>query len=142
MIRIQSKDKIQVVPKHGEALYRDLFCASLEDSSNKDPESACLQTMWKCWITTVPPSVELKPHVHENHEQIYYIIKGSGIISVGDEEAEVKAGDCIYLPSDVPHGFINNTNEEVEIFCVGANIFRPWMSKSAREKLKEMEETK
>ena len=37
MIRIQSKGKVQVVPKHGEALYRDFFCALLEESSNKDP---------------------------------------------------------------------------------------------------------
>jgi len=142
MIRIQSKDKIQVVPKHGEALYRDFFCALLEESSNKDPESECLQAMWKCWLTTVPPGVELKPHVHENHEQIYYIIKGSGTILVGEEKAKVKEGDCIYLPSDIPHGFTNDGKEEVEIFCVGANIFRPWMSKSVREKLKKAEQTK
>lgn len=132
MIKIQSKDKVAPVPKHGEAIYRDLFCASLDDSSNKDPESECLQTMWKCWITTVPPKVEIKPHVHKDHEQIYYLVKGSGIILVGDEKAEVKAGDCIYLPSDVPHGFINNSNEETEIFCVGANIFRPWIEKRQR----------
>jgi mannose-6-phosphate isomerase-like protein (cupin superfamily) len=86
--------------------------------------------------------VELKPHVHENHEQIYYIIKGSGTISVGEEKAKVKEGDCIYLPTDTPHGFINDGKEEVEIFCVGANIFRPWMSKSVREKLKKAEQTK
>jgi len=129
MIKIQSKEKVTPVLKHGEAIYRDLFCASLDDSSNKNPESKCLQTMWKCWITTVPPDVEIKPHVHKDHEQIYYIIKGSGIILVGDEKAEVKAGDCIYLPSDIPHGFINNSGGEVEIFCVGANIFRPWIAK-------------
>ncbi|MEM1606526.1 MAG: cupin domain-containing protein [Candidatus Bathyarchaeia archaeon] len=88
--------------------------ASLYDSSNKDPESECLQTMWKCWITIVPPKVEIKPHVHKDHEQIYYLIKGSGIILVSDEKAEVKAGDCIYLPSDIPHGFITTVMKRLK----------------------------
>lgn len=129
MIRIQSRDRVYAVRKHGEALYRDLFCASLEDSSNKDPESECLQTMWKCWITTVPAGVEIEPHAHKDHEQIYYMIKGSGTIIIGGEMVRVRAGDCIYLPTDIPHSFINDGDEEVEIFCVGANIFRPWMNK-------------
>jgi mannose-6-phosphate isomerase-like protein (cupin superfamily) len=139
---IQSKDKIKVVPKHGEAMYRDLLCARLEESSNKDPETECLQTMWKCWITNVPAGVELKPHVHEGHEQIYYIIKGTGIISVGDEKKKVEAGDCIYMPTDIPHGFINDSGEEVEMFTVGANIFRPWLTKGVWERLKKAEEEK
>jgi uncharacterized protein YjlB len=129
MIKIQGKNKVNAVPKHGEALYRDLFCASLKDSSNKDPESECLQTMWKCWITTVPAGVKIEPHAHKDHEQIYYIIKGSGTIIIGEEKAKVKAGDCIYLPTDMPHSFINDGDEETEIFCVGANIFRPWINK-------------
>ena len=139
---IQSKDKIPVVTKHGEASYRDFLCAKLEESSNKDPDSKCLQTMWKCWTTNVPSGIELKPHVHEDHEQIYYIIKGSGIISVGNEERAVKAGDCIYMPTDVPHGFKNNSSEEVELFTVGANIFRPWLKKEVFERLKKAEEEK
>ena len=129
MIKIQGKNKVNAVPKHGEALYRDLFCASLKDSSNKDPESECLQTMWKCWITTVPAGVKIEPHAHKDHEQIYYIIKGSGTIIIGEEKAKVKAGDCIYLPTDMPHSFINDGDKETEIFCVGANIFRPWINK-------------
>jgi len=141
-MKIQSKDKIEVVPKHGQALYIDLLCARLEESSNKDPDSVCLQTMWKCWITNVPAGVELKHHTHQDHEQIYYIIKGSGIISVGDEKKTVKAGDCIYMPTDVSHGFVNNSDEEVEIFTVGANIFRPWMAKDVIEKLRKAEAEK
>jgi len=141
-LKVQSRDRIPVVPKHGEALYRDLLCARLEESSNKDPESVCLQTMWKCWVTTVPPGVELKPHTHNDHEQIYYIIKGSGVISVGGEKRTVNAGDCVYLPTDVPHGFLNNSNDEVEIFAVGANIFRPWMAKGVLEQLRRAEAEK
>jgi len=128
-MKIQNRDDINVVPKHGEALYRDLFCARLEESSNRDPDSECLQSMWKCWITEVPPGVELEPHTHQDHEQIYYILRGSGVVSVGDEERAVRAGDCIYMPPDVPHGFVNNSDEEVGIFTVGANIFRPWMTR-------------
>lgn len=51
------------------------------------------------------------------------------VISVGGEERAVKAGDCIYMPTDISHGFVNNSDEEVEVFTVGANIFRPWMAR-------------
>jgi mannose-6-phosphate isomerase-like protein (cupin superfamily) len=126
-MKVQHSSKIQQVAKHGQALYQDLFCARLEDSTNKDPKSECLQTMWKCWITVVPPGVALEPHnTHNDHEQIYYIIEGSATISVGEEERRVSSGDCIYMPPDVSHGLKNDGDTDCRIFTVGANIFRPY----------------
>lgn len=93
-MRIQSIHKVKGVKKHGEAIYRDLLCASLEESSNKDEQCACLKTMWKLWHTIVPPGVTLEPHAHKHHEQIYFIIEGTGIVSVGEEKQRVNSGDA------------------------------------------------
>lgn len=46
---------------------------------------------------------EQQLHSHEP-EQVYFIIEGTGDMTVGDERARVEASDCIYVPSNVPHG--------------------------------------
>lgn len=59
--------------------------------------------------------VEMEPggiqrvHSHEP-EQMYYILEGSGIMTVDDEQRPVQAGDCIFYPSFAKHG-LENTGE-------------------------------
>jgi quercetin dioxygenase-like cupin family protein len=71
---------------------------------------------------------ELKPgKVIEEHvdpyEEIYYIVKGSGLMRVGDDEQQVSAGDATWLPYGIPHSLENNTDEDC-IFVVAAGIPR------------------
>jgi len=75
---IQSIYKVKPVEKHGGAIYRDLFCTSIKESSNKDKRSECLKTIWKFWHTTIPPGAIIEQHSHDYHEQIYYILKDQG----------------------------------------------------------------
>jgi quercetin dioxygenase-like cupin family protein len=67
---------------------------------------------------------ELKPgKVIEEHidpyEEIYYFVKGGGLMSVGDEAQQVSAGDAAWLPYGIPHSLENNTDEDC-IFVVAA----------------------
>jgi mannose-6-phosphate isomerase-like protein (cupin superfamily) len=61
--------------------------------------------------------VEMEPggvqnlHSHEP-EQMYYILDGSGLMSVDGEESPVQAGDSIFFPPSVVHG-LKNTGEGV-----------------------------
>ena len=53
--------------------------------------------------------VEMEPggfqHLHSHEpEQMYYILEGSGIMTVDGEERSVEAGDCIFFPSFAEHG--------------------------------------
>jgi mannose-6-phosphate isomerase-like protein (cupin superfamily) len=121
---IQSVQKVKGVEKHGGAIYKDLFCTSIEESSNKDKNCECLRTIWKFWHTTVPPRAIIEMHSHDYHEQIYFVLKGSGIITVGNESKRVKEGDAIYIPPNALHGFRNDSNAPCEMICVGANLFR------------------
>ncbi|MFZ6027161.1 MAG: cupin domain-containing protein [Chloroflexota bacterium] len=56
--------------------------------------------------------VEMEPngfqniHKHEP-EQTYTILAGSGIMTVAGERQEVRAGDCIFIPSWAEHGLEN-----------------------------------
>jgi mannose-6-phosphate isomerase-like protein (cupin superfamily) len=61
----------------------------------------------------------------ENFEEIYYIIRGAGVMQWKSEdgrifkEEKVAAGDTIFMPAGiVPHQLFNNGNGKMEIvFC-------------------------
>ncbi len=61
-------------------------------------------------------------HSHHNHEQLYYILKGKGTVLVGDERQEVKEGDTVYLPSDIPHQIANRNEDWLEYLVIGCDL--------------------
>lgn len=43
-------------------------------------------------------------HVHETHDEIGYVLKGSGSVDVGGVTRPVKPGDVWVIPAGTPHG--------------------------------------
>jgi quercetin dioxygenase-like cupin family protein len=41
---------------------------------------------------------------HHPHRQASYVSEGRFLVTVGEEQRELKAGDVFYAPSNVPHG--------------------------------------
>ena len=66
----------------------------------------------------LPPDTSLGYHQHTAIEIVYYIMSGTGRMTVNDHTWDVKAGDAI--PGQVydSHGLYNNTDEELEIFYI------------------------
>jgi len=52
------------------------------------------------------------------HEQ--YVLRGSGIVEIGDQVFEVSEGDSVYIPSQVPHSY-KAGKEGFEFICVVPN---------------------
>ena len=48
----------------------------------------------------VPP-----PHIHHREDEIFYILEGEIVVSVGDRTIKGTAGTMVFLPRDVPHSF-------------------------------------
>jgi len=48
----------------------------------------------------LPPGRAVTPHHHRELEEIYYILSGSGLMTVGHESVRVRIGDAIYVPRD------------------------------------------
>lgn len=44
-------------------------------------------------------------HVHLKQDEVFYIVEGEYLFQVGDEQHNLKAGDTIFLPRNVPHTF-------------------------------------
>lgn len=58
-------------------------------------------------LVEISPSGEQRIHRHAP-EQAYFIIEGSGLMTVGESEERVGAGDCVFIPSDTRHGLRND----------------------------------
>ena len=50
-------------------------------------------------------------HKHQNLEQVYYILSGSGEVLFDGERYPTKCGDAVYLPSGIHHQMFNDMNE-------------------------------
>ncbi len=72
---------------------------------------------------TLPPGKSVTPHHHEVIEEIYYILSGSGVMTIGDEAREVGAGDAIYIPRQQRHTLTNTGSAEMNILLVCGPAF-------------------
>jgi len=87
-------------------------------------------------LVEIEPGGEQRIHRHPP-EQVYFILDGSGLMSVGSETEAVAAGDCILVPSDAPHGLRNTGDVALRYFSAAAPSFtaeqleRWWPLKSA-----------
>jgi len=57
------------------------------------------------WDTTLENSAAITPHLHENVEEVYYVIEGTGKMTIGDEEKNVADGYVIYSSKKSPHNY-------------------------------------
>jgi mannose-6-phosphate isomerase-like protein (cupin superfamily) len=69
---------------------------------------------------TVSPCGEKPPSVHQEEEEAYLILKGTGICTIGDEDIPVGPGSVVYIPAGVHHGLANTGAEPLEyVFALG-----------------------
>ena len=57
-------------------------------------------------------------HVHHKQEETIQVLKGRYKVRIGDEIFYCQEGGFAYLPSNVPHAFLNLTDEPGEIVVV------------------------
>src|ERR1043166_7926711 len=58
-------------------------------------------------LAVIEPGGEQRIHSHRP-EQVYFILEGSGLMTVGGETQRVGLGDCIFIPSGQLHGLKND----------------------------------
>jgi len=63
-------------------------------------------------------------HRHHLQEEIYLILKGTGMLRHGDREVAVKPGDFILYPAGdpAPHTFVNTGGEVMEYLATGNRV--------------------
>jgi quercetin dioxygenase-like cupin family protein len=70
------------------------------------------------FVVEVAPHGGPPLHVHHVQEETIHVLKGRFKIQIGDETFECGEGGFAYLPSRVPHAFLNLTGEPGEVIVV------------------------
>ena len=55
---------------------------------------------------------EIAPHKHEDLEETFYFLRGTGIVKLDDEEIEVQAGSVVVSPPGTYHA-VKNTGKDI-----------------------------
>ncbi len=66
------------------------------------------------------PRSKTLPNMHPRSEEMFYLLKGKGTITVEDETEEIEAGVAIYIPENVVHHFENTQDGEMVFILVHA----------------------
>lgn len=70
------------------------------------------------FIVEVAPHGGPPLHVHHLQEEVIHVLKGRFKVRIGDSIFYCDPGGFAYLPSNVPHTFLNLTNDAGEIIVV------------------------
>jgi mannose-6-phosphate isomerase-like protein (cupin superfamily) len=73
---------------------------------------------------TVPRDGETVEHYHRTTEEVYLFLSGAGRMRLGDEEAEVRAGDTVVIPPGTKHKLWNKGPEPLVLLCCCAPPYR------------------
>ena len=78
--------------------------------SSKDTDGQ-LSTFWYKGIEKTGPSF----HAHPHQDEMFYVLKGTYLFRLGDEKTQLNQGDLIFLPRNLPHTWIQ-LSDEGELF--------------------------
>jgi len=69
----------------------------------------------------VPPR-----HIHHREDEIFYILEGEVVVSVGDRTVKGTAGTMFFLPRDVPHSFTIESEQCRMLFLLTPAGLEKW----------------
>ena len=61
---------------------------------------------------------QVPKHLHENANEVQYILEGTGTIWLGDKEVTVKPGDLVVIPKGTPHGGTKTNGRAIKSIAI------------------------
>jgi mannose-6-phosphate isomerase-like protein (cupin superfamily) len=71
----------------------------------------------------IEPGCCTVPHYHPRAEEIYYILRGHGLMKIEGEAREVARGDAIAIPPGATHTLCNTGTETLALLCCCAPCY-------------------
>ncbi len=71
-----------------------------------------------CGHLTLPPGAGIGLHQHANEDEVYIILKGSGVLDEGHSKTRVSAGDAVLTGNGESHSVTNDCKEPLEMIAV------------------------
>ena len=72
---------------------------------------------------TVPVGGATDEHYHVESEELYFFQSGTGRLRVGDEQRDVRAGECVVIPPGAVHKLINTGDVPIRLLCCCAPAY-------------------
>ena len=66
-----------------------------------------------CDVYCLQPGQFQKVHSHDGPDKVYYVLEGSGMVTIGSEKRELAVDDITLAPSGLDHGVVNHTDEKL-----------------------------
>lgn len=63
----------------------------------------------------VKPNETIGKHKHALNEEIYFVIKGNGVMSINEHQYKVSTGDFVVNSFYDTHELVNNSNTNIEL---------------------------
>jgi mannose-6-phosphate isomerase-like protein (cupin superfamily) len=67
----------------------------------------------------------IRPHYQKVSDEIYYILRGQGVITVDGAKQALKEGDVVSIPKGQVHGFENTGSEPCLVLFASGPKFEP-----------------
>ena len=62
------------------------------------------------------------PHIHRDHDELFYIIEGSVTFTQGQEDFVASAGSLVFIPRGIRHAFKPNPGARILFFVMPAGM--------------------
>lgn len=66
------------------------------------------------------PGQSQKVHSHEGSDKVYFVVRGAGRFTVGEEAADLAEGHAVIARAGVPHGVRNDSGDELVLLVTMA----------------------
>jgi mannose-6-phosphate isomerase-like protein (cupin superfamily) len=66
------------------------------------------------------PGQSQKVHAHEGSDKVYFVVRGTGRFTVGQEEAHLTEGHAVIARAGEPHGVRNDSGDELVLLVTMA----------------------
>jgi mannose-6-phosphate isomerase-like protein (cupin superfamily) len=86
-----------------------------------DPEKSPSKNL-EMGYTIVYPTGRTTGHVHDDMEEVYFILSGKGKMVVGDDEFPIQGGDALYIPFGAFHVTYNTGIDPLKFLWVTGHL--------------------
>jgi len=73
-------------------------------------------------FVTMAPSSQIGLHSHGQNEEVYFIVKGEGEMTIENKKCRVQAGDVILNSVNGTHALVNDTENNIDIFIFQVSL--------------------
>ncbi len=95
----------------------------IREMLNPKHDSEPLHLGYSLAHATLPPKKTSLPHRFKTASEVYYILKGAGLIHIDDETERVGPGDTVYIPPKGVQKLENIGDENLEFLCI---VYPEW----------------